>query len=240
VNEEEQDLELAKEGVKQLLEPVTDIMKRLLGPAANEIGLAWGDSLRLWRLKRTVRLLEDVRRITSDAGLQLKPVAPRLLFPILEGASLQDDEDLRQRWVGLLTNAARTDYDGGILPSFPDMLKQLTSEEAKFLDRVYDETSEDEAAKLMSLSKEKGMAPFPVPKEPLRSKTLKSAHPITIESLERLMLINRTAGIALPTTIERLNQFAPANYLYMTELGRAFVRACRIDIHRRTEKDSRG
>jgi CheY-like chemotaxis protein len=41
--------------------------------------------------------------------------------------------------------------------------------------------------------------------------------------------------------IERLNQFAPANRLYITELGKAFVRACRIDIpSNRAERDSRG
>ena len=143
MNEEEQGLELAKEGVKQLLEPVTDIIKRLFGPAAAEIGLAWGDSFRLWRLKRTVRLLEDVRQVTSDAGLQLKPVAPRILFPLLESASLQDDEDLHQRWVALLTNAARSDFEGELLPCFPDILKQLTSEEAQFMDRAYDEVTRD-------------------------------------------------------------------------------------------------
>ena len=130
MNEEQQGLELAKEGVKQLIEPVTDIVKQLLGPAAAEIGLAWGDSLRFWRLKRTIHLLEDVRQFASEAGLQLKPVAPRILFPLLEAASLQDDVDLHQRWVALLISAARTDYDQ-ILPCFPDILSQLTSDKKR-------------------------------------------------------------------------------------------------------------
>jgi hypothetical protein len=126
----DQGLELAKEAVKDLLAPVTDVMNKLFGPAATEIGLSWGEAFRVWRLKRTVRLLEDVKQIASDAGLDLKPVAPRLLFPILEAASLEDDEDLRRRWVALLTNAARTDFHNEVLPAFPDILKQLTSEEA--------------------------------------------------------------------------------------------------------------
>src|SRR5262245_40425373 len=104
--EEEQAMELAREGVKNLLEPVKDVLQRLLGPAATEIGLSWGDSFKVWRLKRAVRLLRDVQTIATDAGLQLKPVAPSLLFPILEGASLEDAEDLHRRWVALLLNSA--------------------------------------------------------------------------------------------------------------------------------------
>ena len=122
--EEEAALELSKEGVKNLLDPVKDLLQRLLGPAATEIGLGWGDSFRVWRLKRVVRLLEEVRQVVSDAGLDLKPVSPRLLFPILEAAPLQDDEDLHQRWVALLTNAASTAHDSDMLPCFPDILRR--------------------------------------------------------------------------------------------------------------------
>jgi hypothetical protein len=39
--QEDQGLELAKEGVKDLLSPVTDILRDLLGPAAKEIGLSF-------------------------------------------------------------------------------------------------------------------------------------------------------------------------------------------------------
>src|SRR5450759_752489 len=142
------ELELAKEAVresvKQTLAPVQEIVCELSGPAAREVGLILGDYLRVWRLKRTVRLLEDVKQVASDAGLTLRPVAPRLLFPILDAATLEDEEELHQRWVALLTNAA-TAFDGEMLPSFPDVLKQLISAEVQFLDRAYDEVLEDEA-----------------------------------------------------------------------------------------------
>ena len=85
---EDEARELSKEAVKTLLSPVTDVVKQLLGPAATEIGLSWGESFRVWRLKRTVRLFQELRQIADDAGLHLKPDAPRLLFPLLESASL--------------------------------------------------------------------------------------------------------------------------------------------------------
>jgi hypothetical protein len=48
---EDQALEVAKEAVKNLLAPVTDVMNKLFGPAATEIGLSWGEAFRVWRLK---------------------------------------------------------------------------------------------------------------------------------------------------------------------------------------------
>src|SRR5689334_4022821 len=124
------ELELAKEGVKesvkQMFAPVQDVLKQLVGPSATEIGLAFGDFFRVLRLKNTFRLLEEVKHVSSEAGYQLKPVAPSLLFPILDAASLQNDEDLHRRWVALLANSARPDFNSAILPSFPEILKQLT------------------------------------------------------------------------------------------------------------------
>jgi len=222
--------EATKELVKQTLAPVQEIVRELSGPAATEVGLMLGDFFRVWRLKRVVRYLEDVQQIASDAGLRLRPVAPRLLFPILDAATLEDDVELHRRWVALLTNAARTDFESDILPSFPDILKQLTPAEAQFLDEIHDEINQDEmesAAK--SLNENPNLAQSPFMKRPVRGPKLKSVHPIVIESLERLMLVTRTGGIDFTSDDRQLvNTFAPANHLYMTGLGKAFVRACRL------------
>jgi len=191
----------------------------------------FGDALRVWRLKRAVRYLQDVEQVASRAGLRLKPVAPRLLFPILDSASLEDDEDLHQRWVALLTNAARTDFGGKFLPSFPDILKQLTPAEAQFLDRAYDETTiyaerrrdeirvnnphvnvSDELATTLGIS----------------GRILSSLPSVMIENLERLVLVTRT-NVPLSLEDKIVHTMPSANHLYVSELGKAFVRACRID-----------
>src|SRR6266852_1102029 len=235
--EEEQAMELAKEGVKNLLEPVKDLVQRLLGPAATEIGLSCGDSFRVWRLKRTVRLLEEVRQIAVEAGLHLKPVAPRLLFPLLESASLEDDEDLHERWVALLTNAATTDYDNEILPCFPDILRQLTTEEAQFLDRAYDQVTTDAEKRRAEIRERNPKAPEDAGTAAISGQLLKPVHPIMVENLERLMLVTRdTVPLSLNDSLT--NTFPPANRLYVTELGRSFVRACHLP--KRNQEPVRG
>jgi hypothetical protein len=230
--EEEQALELAKEGVKNLLEPVKDLLQRLLGPAATEIGLGWGDSFRVWRLKRVVRLLEEVRQVASDARLDLKPVAPRLLFPILEAASLQDDADLHQRWVALLANAASTQLGNNMLPCFPDILRQLTSEEARFLDRAYDEGTRDFEKRHAEIIKENpGVSVELAGFLGISGRLLGSVPQVMIENLERLMLVTR---IAVPLSFDNKVQhsFPPANHLYVSEFGKAFILACRLPLGR--------
>jgi hypothetical protein len=228
------DLEIAKEMseelVKQTLAPVQEIVREVSGPAATEVGLMLGDTLRVWRLKRAVRYLQDVRRVASEAGLRLNLVAPRLLFPILDSATLEDDEDLHQRWVALLANAARTDFDGEVLPSFPDILKQLTPAEAQFLDRAYDETTiyaERRRAEIRANNPHLNVGDELANALGISGRILGSLPSVMIENMERLMLVTRT-NIPLSLDDKIVNTMPPANHLYVSELGKAFVRACRI------------
>ena len=186
--------EMSKELVKQTLAPVQEIVRELCGPAATEVGSMFGDFLRGWRFKRVVDLFEDVKEVASRAGLRLKPVAPRLLFPILDSASLEDDEDLNQRWVALLTNAARTDFDDDVLPSFPDILKQLTAQEVQFLDRAYDEVTNGEKNRYIQ-KRIQILSGFPFLEHPVRKTTLEQISPVMLDNLQRLMLLRRDSGI---------------------------------------------
>jgi hypothetical protein len=226
--------EVAKEAVKQTLAPVQEIVRELSGPAATEVGLMLGDFVRVWRLKRAVKYLEDVKEVASKAGLLLKPVAPRLLFPILDSASLEDDNDLHQRWVALLTNAARTDFDDEVLPSFPDILKQLTAQEVQFLDRAYDEVTAGEETREIQ-HRIQVLSGFPFLEHPVRKTTLELIRPVMLDNLQRLMLLKRDNGIYTSLREDGHTWFDPTrvtkefeNAVYITAFGRAFVRACRI------------
>jgi len=44
--------------------------------------------------------------MARDAGFQPQVVPPKVLFPLLEGASFEDNEDLHTMWAALLANAA--------------------------------------------------------------------------------------------------------------------------------------
>jgi hypothetical protein len=226
------ELELAKEGlkesIKQSLAPFQDLLRQLFGPAATEAGLAWGDSTRLWRVKRLVQCLDDFREFAMKRGLKLKPVAVKILFPLLEGATLEDDDDLHQRWVALLINAASTDYENEIPAYFPDILKQLTRDEARLLDSAYDELTvgaEKRRAELQS--KHPNFKGDAVAMLGISGKLISTVHPMAVDNLERLRLVTRNLT-ALAVDDALANTMATGNHLYMTELGKAFVNACRF------------
>lgn len=227
---EEQAIEIAKETVKQVLLPVQEIVRQVAGPSAAEVGLMFGDAVRAWRFKNAVRLLENVKRVASESHLELKPVAPRLLFPILDAATLNEDEDLHARWVALLANAATT---GDVLPSFPEILRQLTPEEARFLEFAFYQVNRDEESR--SIQKRiQILSGFPFLEHPIQEKLLESIQPIMLDNLLRLMVLRRDSGIFSAIHEEASTSYEGElskefdNAVYLTQFGRAFIRACRL------------
>ena len=124
-----------KAGTEQLFAPMQDLLQRLFGPAA-EVRLSLADSARAWRQQRQLRLFQKVKTMIDAGDIAVGPVPPRLLFPILEAASLEDDEDIQSHWAGLLVNAGAE--SNSVHPSFIEILRQLTSEDAQLLDKLYD------------------------------------------------------------------------------------------------------
>jgi Abortive infection alpha/Protein of unknown function (DUF2806) len=136
MNEEENAAVVIKEGVKQLFAPYGELLNKLLGPAATELGGSWADSARVWRWKRQVRLLQEVKRFVEQSGKDIKPIATRLFFPVLEAASIEDDDEMQTRWAALLANES-TDV-GSVQPSFIEILKQMAPGDARLLDKAVD------------------------------------------------------------------------------------------------------
>jgi hypothetical protein len=118
--------------------PFTGIVKRMLGPAADEVAEMWRDQVRVYRYGRQLKLLEKAERMATDAGYTPQAVPPKILFPLLEGASFEYNEDLHDMWAALLANAASPEVQhDSIRPGFIATLRQLSQDEAALLDWVY-------------------------------------------------------------------------------------------------------
>src|SRR5215469_9244286 len=86
--------------------PFTAIVKRMLGPAADELAEMLRDQVRLYRYERQLKCLEKAKKMAKDAGFRPQAVPPKILFPLLEGASFEEDEDMHTMWAALLANAS--------------------------------------------------------------------------------------------------------------------------------------
>ena len=112
--------------------PFTGIVKRMLGPAADELAEMWRDQVRLYRYERQLKLIEKAEKMAQNAGFIPKAVPPKILFPLLEGASMEDDEDLHTMWAALLANASSRNQTI-IRPNFISLLKDMAPDEAALL-----------------------------------------------------------------------------------------------------------
>jgi len=118
--------------------PFTGIVKSILGPAADEIAERIRDEVRLYRFSKQVKLLTKAAAIAKAAGFVPKAVPIKVLFPLLEGASLEDNEDLQDMWAALLANASNQVTVDLVRPSFSELLKIMTSDVAKLLNVTFD------------------------------------------------------------------------------------------------------
>jgi len=207
----EDEKEILKAGADAAIKPFSNLLEKLFGGCVEEIGGMWQDELKVRRLHRRLKLYKRVQRMIADAGIEPKRIPENIWMPVLQAASAQDDETLQEKWAALLTNASVAESDNEVLPSFPEILKQLTPVEAKLLDAVYDETVESA----------QGL------KEAIQEGTLASAAPVTLGNLERLGLLNRHMQDTGFTSDLKFHTFGPTNHLFVSSFGRAFIRACR-------------
>jgi hypothetical protein len=134
----ESDTGLVRVALEKLLEPINDLIQKLAGPAAEEIGLTLRDSVRVYRFRRQLRLFKRVQEMLADANVKPQPVEPRVLLPVADYASVESNDELQDKWAALLANAANPGGRPLLLPSFIETLKQLSPTEASMLDQAYD------------------------------------------------------------------------------------------------------
>ena len=113
------------------------IARFISGPLEQGIGI-FEDRLRYTRWERRVRLMKRADEFLSQQGLAspTKAIPLKFAVPLLQAATLEDNDELQDKWARLLVNAA-TDSGIDLQRSFIDILEQLTPLEARILDVLY-------------------------------------------------------------------------------------------------------
>jgi len=135
-------------------------------------------------------------------------VGDPLLCAILEGSALEDDQEMQRVWENLLATVL-TDGSPTVGRSFPQILRELEPNEARFLDALVgvDGDPVSGAAALSAIE-------FELSEE-------------NLDNVERLNLIRYRAE--KPSTWEDMRDLSRASRqgFRLTPLGLGFVRACR-------------
>jgi len=215
--------ELVKAAVEGALAPVKELVLRAFGPLADQIGDILGDYGRQYRVRQLSKILAKTKRIADKAGIEINLVPPRILLPAVHFASLESDDALQEKWAALL--ASTSAEPDRIPPSFPDILHSLSPAEVRFLDRAFDNVTQN------SLRVEGAIDKMPQFSTGIRTDIaiddgiLEVADEVMLDNLQRLGLVRLIPGADVTINADPVGD--ERDRYVITAFGRAFIRACR-------------
>jgi hypothetical protein len=123
-------------------EAATSFTLRVLGPVAEASDLL-SDRIRFFRWKSAVKALAKAKEFAEKHGFEPKQIPLKQLVPLIEGASLEDEEsDLIDKWAALIANASNDPQHKYVF--FSRILSSLDGAEAKLLDDLWSNASQRE------------------------------------------------------------------------------------------------
>lgn len=119
----------------ELFKRVGGFVAKVIGPACYEAGGILTDYTRYYRYKNLLAISDKVdaihaRRNSKGMG---STIPPRVAIPILESASLEDDDTLQNVWAKLIANGTDPNFKAILHPGYIEIIKQLTPDEAVIL-----------------------------------------------------------------------------------------------------------
>jgi hypothetical protein len=106
-----------------------------------EMAGIWTDSLRYRRWENQLVLQQKARQKLEELGgveaVSWREVPMRLQVPLLEAASLIEEDELRDLWANLLLNFGNASSGVSMERSFISVLRELSPFEAAILERVF-------------------------------------------------------------------------------------------------------
>lgn len=205
--------EVIKYGGEVLQDPaVQHFIGTIVGSPAHEAGAWLADSIRYKRWKSQVKIMTKAQRHLQNTGIDAQTVDLTVLVPLLEAASLTEDEEMQDRWASLLANAASG--DDAVSPAYPSILSQLAPRDARVLNAIYEDVGRsyrDKPAAIQKVADGVGV--------------IGEWAELAVENLQRLRLIKLSNLLSPGGTQETFDEG------YLTALGYDFVFHCRPPGH---------
>jgi hypothetical protein len=112
---------------------------RIFGSTLEEAGEMIHDQIRFWRATRALRLARRYEEIRAEYQISgpIKPVDLNFGVPLLEAASLQENDQLQDIFARLLVNATNPESKVKARRAFVSILQDFGPLEALVLDRIY-------------------------------------------------------------------------------------------------------
>ena len=113
------------------------IAKFISAPLEQGIGI-FEDKLKYMRWERQVRLMKRSEDFLKEIGLSSpnQAVPLNIAIPLIQAASLEENDDLQDRWAKLLVNASNKNSGVDIKKAYISILEDLSPLDVKILDTI--------------------------------------------------------------------------------------------------------
>lgn len=128
-------VDISSTTVEKGIEIAKGFVDKLVLPSIEELGLLVKDQIAYWRFNNQIKILNKAKAVCEKNHISVKAIPPKLLCPYLENASLEDDDELQDKWAILLVNMvdSKQNIQNHV---FPYILSQVSKGEFNLLESV--------------------------------------------------------------------------------------------------------
>ena len=206
-------------GIDAVREAGGFIARYVAGPLEEGVGILH-DRLKYVRWERQVRLMQRADQFLREAGLAApsRGVPLKIAIPLLQAATIEDDDSLQDLFAALLVNAANAGSGVEVHRSFIEILSQITPIEARILNVIY--------SLPFDKARHAGITTDALPNSArILDKNEEAKQQPSDEIALALGNLVRVGCVKIPGTWGGGETFSSVN---PTLLGREFVRACTV------------
>jgi hypothetical protein len=130
------------EAAQTSVETVKSFATFLDGVFGNAVSNTWGlmtDKLAYYRFEKAVKLQHEVEERLRKRGVKKRYVPVAFGLPILEKATIEDDETLEEKWANLLANAMDATYDKPLRRNYSSILGDMEAVDVLILNTIAQE-----------------------------------------------------------------------------------------------------
>jgi hypothetical protein len=128
---------------KQILDKSEALLKTLFGQAFDELGGMIADQVRLRRFKNQIKIFARAQEILKEKKIDPKKVSLKVLAPLIEYSSYEEEPSLQERWSSLTAYILETDEDLLFQQNCISILNKISAKEANLLDALFKRVESD-------------------------------------------------------------------------------------------------
>lgn len=129
---------------KRVVDGAEKFLGKLLGPGISESGQLIGDQIRYRRFRNQITIFTKAKLLLEEKGINPKQINLKVLSPLVEYSSLEEDEKMQTTWSNVIANISSYDTEQSFNLKCIEILKEITPNEILCLDFWYDKFKEKE------------------------------------------------------------------------------------------------